>query len=312
MADPTDTASGVPAFTQEDADRIYSELVALQVDLDADPLAYGPKRLNGKVSEVRMMLSRCERLYLDISQKLHAVRRARRRAETDLDLSKKNLFANDPETRAGRSVGDREAIATGKLLEKVHLSHDLEVSETDLEAVLTVVKAKRTDLKDTEGRLRDQIRLCAEEIGLGARWGSKVPHPTVDLSHSPANDIQPALDAIARLEGEFALPQLAEEEAAAEPTPFQPADEEEALLGSDVAAHALPLAEEPTPRPVVVPPPADPDLTQALPSTADGADVDAFLSGGDVAPATKPPKSHDVAAASFDNLDTILDGFEQP
>jgi hypothetical protein len=331
MADPNDTtpqvaapdAPRVPAFTQEDADCIYEELATLRVDLDADPLAFGPKRLNGKVSEVRMMLSRCERLYLSISQKLHAVRRGRRRAEADLDLSKKHLYANDPETRAGRSVGDREAIATGKLLEKVHLAHDLETSETDLGAVLVVIKAKRTDLKDTEGRLRDQTRLCGEEIGLGARWGSKVPHSTVDLSHTPANDIRPAIDAVDRVEGEFSLPQLPdtppapaepEEPAPAEPEEpvFKPSlgrfptDEEEALLGAEVSSHPLPLDE---PEPPPEPPKA---LEQALPATTAHDDVDAFFDAGGVQPSQTPPKSKDVSGAFDGNLDSLLEGFEKP
>ena len=38
---------------------------------------------------------------------------------------------------------------------------------------MTVIKAKRTDLKDLQGRLRDQLKLCQEQIALGQRWGSK-------------------------------------------------------------------------------------------------------------------------------------------
>jgi hypothetical protein len=38
---------------------------------------------------------------------------------------------------------------------------------------MTVIKAKRTDLKDLQGRLRDQLKLCQEQISLGQRWGSK-------------------------------------------------------------------------------------------------------------------------------------------
>ena len=44
-----------------------------------------------------------------------------------------------------------------------------------MDASLTVVKAKRTDLKDVQRALRDQMKLCQEEIGLGNQWGSKLP-----------------------------------------------------------------------------------------------------------------------------------------
>ena len=40
---------------------------------------------------------------------------------------------------------------------------------------MAVIKSRRTDLKDVQGRLRDQLRLCQEETGLGAKWGSRAP-----------------------------------------------------------------------------------------------------------------------------------------
>jgi hypothetical protein len=160
------------------ADDIFTELGSLEVGLDSDPLVYGPKRLNGKIALSRKMTARCERLYLDVSQKLSQYKRAFRQAELDLDLAKKHLLANDPEVRAGRAVSERDAIAYGKLKVEVQALHHATHAVEDLDAVLTVVKAKRSDLRDVQGRLRDQIRLCQEEIGLGGRWGSKSPRGT--------------------------------------------------------------------------------------------------------------------------------------
>lgn len=157
------------------ADGIFTELGSLEVPLDADPLVYGPKRLNGKIALSRKMTARCERIFLDVSQKLAGYKRALRQAELVLDLEKKNLLANDPETRAGRAVSEREAIATGKLKSEVQAVFDATYAVEELESIMLVVKAKRADLRDVQGRLRDQIRLCQEEIGLGARWGSKSP-----------------------------------------------------------------------------------------------------------------------------------------
>jgi len=104
----------------------------------------------------------------------------------EMDLAKKHLFATDPETRAGKSVADREAIASGKLHQTTMEVHDLEMAVESLMAVWSIVKTKRADLKDIEGRLRDQHRLCQEELGLGARWGSKVVGD-IDLTPGIAN-----------------------------------------------------------------------------------------------------------------------------
>lgn len=154
---------------------IFDDLSKLEIQLDADPLAYGPKRLNGKVALARKMLTQCERMFLDVSQKHATYKRSLRAAELDLSLAMKNLLANDPEVRAGRAVSEREAIATGKLKAEVQAVADATQAIEDLDAVVAVIKAKRSDLRDVQGRLRDQIRLCQEEIGLGNKWGSRSP-----------------------------------------------------------------------------------------------------------------------------------------
>jgi len=168
----------IQPLDQDYVDGLFTELGSLEVQLDADPLIYGPKRLNNKIALSRKMITRCERIFLDVSQKLATYKRAFRQAELVLDLEKKNLLANDPETRAGRAVSEREAIATGKLKAEVQAVFDATYAVEELEAVMLVVKAKRSDLRDAQGRLKDQYRLCLEEIGLGARWGSKSPRGT--------------------------------------------------------------------------------------------------------------------------------------
>lgn len=171
-------------FTIEDANEVFDELKDLGVELDADPLAFGPKRLNQKVAEVRRALGRTERLYLNLSQRHHFIQRSSTIVKSEIEMAKKDLFANDPETRAGRSVSDREAIAAGKLRDKITILHEHELAIQSLDAVLAAVKATRSDLRDTQGRLRDQVRLCMEEIGLGNVWGSKVPNASPLKPHS--------------------------------------------------------------------------------------------------------------------------------
>jgi hypothetical protein len=205
----SDTTAPIPEFTPEEISGIYGELGGLSVQLDDDPLVFGPKRLNGKVALVRRALDRCERIFLDIAHRLQVARRLMNVAKTDLGLGKRNLLANDPETRGGASVVDRDAIASGKLAKEMALLSSLQILEGDLAAVLDVVKAKRVDLKDAEGRLRDQMRLCQEEIGLGQQWGSQVPRASVDVDQGrPATSASDSIrDIIGSIEGEVTVSQ---------------------------------------------------------------------------------------------------------
>ena len=173
-----------------DATRIQSlfkELEGMDVRLDPDPLLYGPKRLNKKIEMVRTMLSRCERIFLQVSHDLQVYKGFHRGAQLDFDLQMQDLLANDPEVRAGRNVRDRDALATMKLRDDREHVISMEVAIQDLELVMQVIKSKRADLRDIQGRIRDQMKLCHEEIGLGARWGTRPPPGTKspDLDQSP-------------------------------------------------------------------------------------------------------------------------------
>lgn len=278
-------------FTQEDADRIYDELRQLHAELDADPLAFGPKRLNQKVAQVRGMLDRCEQIFLDVAQRLHQARRAFRIASTDLELAKKDLYATDPETRSQRSVGDREAVATGKLKTEVVEVNQLEVLVHDLDSVLTVVKAKRSDLRDTQGRLRDQIRLCQEEIGLGNHWGSKSPSGAPNLSPTPVDGVSDIDNLLSGVDGEIHLgTQQGDWE---EPEEFDPGTRDlETDDGTD--------AEQDQAAP-----------EEALPATVSADAVDSFLD--EPAPELEKSKTPSKPTVKVDdglNLDEILSGFE--
>ena len=186
----------LPEITVDVVESVFRRLSSMEVELDADPLQFGPKRLNGKVACTRGMLTECESVYLNVSLWLQKYRAAHRTLETEMDLAKKHLYANDPEVRAGRNVADRDALATMKLRQQARDLSAVAQSQADLEAMLTVVKAKRADLKDVQGRIRDQMKLCHEEIGLGGRWGSK-PHPGTtapDLDATPNVDKQTLKD----------------------------------------------------------------------------------------------------------------------
>lgn len=267
---------------------IFDELAKLEVQLDSDPLVYGPKRLNQKVALVRKMATQCERMFLDAAQKHAHYKRSQRAADLVLDMAMKHLLANDPEVRAGRAVSEREAIASGKLKTEVQDVAAAKQAIEDLEAVINVIKAKRSDLRDIQGRLRDQMRLCQEEIGLGNRWGSKSPRG-VELQpgqgHVTGDDLseideviaavrQVDNDAETHLEAEVDTSDTeAEEEAALvagviapDADPLQGFDDDEALLTAfeddDVEPASAP---KPKPKPASKPAPTSKPVLKPAP-----------------------------------------------
>ena len=158
---------------QEYIDRIYARLTAMDVQLDADPIEFGPSRLNHKVSIVRGHLSSTEKIFMEVSHNLQKLKRELLIRQTEYNIEQTQLIANDPHVRSGRSQKEREALAATRLVHIQTKINGLTLSTHDLEDLMTVIKAKRTDLKDLQGRLRDQLKLCQEQIALGQRWGSK-------------------------------------------------------------------------------------------------------------------------------------------
>lgn len=273
----------LPVVDDEYVKRIFAALEKMDVPLDADPIVYGPKRLNAKVALCRQHLSRCQQIYLQVSNDLHHLNRALRQAKVDFDLQMQDLFANDPDVRSGKNVRDREAIATMKLRSEREAIQHIESAVQDLDSVMTVVKGRREDLKDVQGRIRDQVKLCQEEIGLGVKWGSAI-HPgskPIDLDNHPKVD-PVALEAMNELmgdiEGESSIDDLAnfvkselaargeveeEEEddvGTEDPILSSPAVEEAAPVVAAPAPVPAPVVEAPAPAPApVVAPPAEPE-----------------------------------------------------
>jgi hypothetical protein len=302
------------------ADQVFTQLGSMTIELDADPLVYGPKRLNGKVADCRNLLNICESTFLDVSQRLHGASRALRIAETSFEMQRKHMLATDPLVRAERSVSDRDAAATMKLRAEAKEIDDLRMQVADLESILRVVKAKRADLKDTQGRLRDQMNLCREELSLNQRWGSKAPPgATVNIDKPAGPKVTDVGHMLATAEEEIDIAGLVEEEdtpeEAAEVAPVEPEapeeseeaheaalepDDEDPFAGLDdaigEAASAddpegedeaiLPVEEDPAPSVDLLFEVADAEDTKApkLPQgTGSDASVDALLAQVDVA-----------------------------
>jgi len=184
--------SDLPRISQDAIDAIFRILEKMDVELDENPLEYGPRRLNSKTAEVRRMLSEMESIYLQTASWIQKYKAAHRAAETLLNIEKKSLIANDPETRVGRNAMTQDAIASFKLMDQVREVADMAAILEDLDALYQVIRSKRTDLKDIQSRLRDQMKLCQEELALGSRWGSKPPPG----SSSPDLDDTPDVDRV--------------------------------------------------------------------------------------------------------------------
>lgn len=180
----------LPVVDQKVVDYIFQALAAMEVELDENPLDFGPRRLNFKVAEVRRMLTDMESLYLQVSGYIQKYKSAHRAANASLEMSKKHLMANDPEVRAGRNLATQDALASVKLREDVERVSRMTSVLEDLDAMMTVIKSKRADLKDVQSRIKDQINLCREEIALGGKWGSKPPPGTqgANLDSAPKVD----------------------------------------------------------------------------------------------------------------------------
>ena len=187
-------------------EQLYDQMHTMEVMLDDDPLQFGPKRLNNKIAELRNMLTELERIFNRSSKKLAEIKRQFRLVETKITIIKADLFANDPEVRAGRNVADREATASVKMSQLISEKMKSQCDIAEIEDLMTVVKAKRSDLRDTQSRLRDQIKLCHDEISLGSRWGAK--KPTIQLSPqivSQSNDKSELDSILDSLEDDFNL-----------------------------------------------------------------------------------------------------------
>ena len=310
-------------FPEEEVNAIFEELAELAVPLDTDPISFGPKRLNQKTAEVRKMLDRVHRIYLDMAQRHGAAKRMQRRLEAQLDLDKKSLMSNDPDTRAARNLQMQEAIVTVKLQPQVEELNEIEILVGDLEAVLVVIKAKHSDLKDTEGRLRDQVRLCSEELSLGGKWssigGNNSTTSSVNLNRATGADVKAIDELLAGMDREIDLAQYAGNFPATHMKITDP------VLFSPVPTESIPESTESVSESTETEIPPEEateeflesvtvvDLQVAMPAQTNQKNVEDFLSEV-IAPMHSNPLVHKEVITKMDtsDIDDLLFSFENP
>ena len=257
----------IGAFDFSILDDIYEVVEDMNVPLDDDPIKYGPRRLIRKVAKTRYYLTRMEKMFLSVSKLLSQYKRRLNTSSLHLDLERKRLIATDASVRKGASLRDREALADQQLLDYVRNVANYELVVSELESVLSVLKTKRTDLKDTQGRIRDQTKLCEQVLGLdGVTWGSAKGPVHIETVSSEQCDklfsfLEDARNGSSLREVTFHLPEAEEAEEAEE---IEEAEEAEEIEEAEEAEEAEEIeevedvedAEDVTPTPPVfaVPP----------------------------------------------------------
>lgn len=174
---------------------IYQRLSELQVLLDADPLQYGPKRLNGKIQQARDALTKVDSISLDLSNKIQTAKRAVLSAETLYEVDRVQLLAHDDDVKLGRSGAEREALVSVKLKDQLSTLNLLRQELDEYQNLMVAVKAKRTDLKDVRSAIREQVTMVHDEIKhLSVKWGNQDGStPSVTKEALPGSDKLDAL-----------------------------------------------------------------------------------------------------------------------
>lgn len=166
---------------------IYERLENLTVELDENPIEFGPRRLTAKVAQTRNMLSECQRVFTQVSKFMWEVKSSILRDETVIQAKTNILLANDPSVRARPSVSDRKALVQVLLSEEIDILEEKKQRLLDLQMLTDTLKAKIKDLVDVQARLNSQIRLCKLEIeSLQVKWGSKDPEVSLELEPDPS------------------------------------------------------------------------------------------------------------------------------
>ena len=177
----------MPLITDEWINSLYERLSKLDVQLDPNPLELGPGSMNNKHSELRTAISSLEKISLEVLHNLHSFKRELTSQKLNYSLEQTRLMASDPQVKVGRSQAEREALAATKLTRFIIAINELDLAVQDLEAADKVIKGKRNDLKNLQATLKDQFRLCQEQINLGGRWGRSAPSTSFQRPSQPSS-----------------------------------------------------------------------------------------------------------------------------
>lgn len=187
-------------------DQIYQEIVKQTISLDMDPLEFTPSRLQEMIATVRAMQSQTERWFTLASADCQKLRREKHKIDALIKMTTNDLMIHDIDVRTGRSVREREMLAQDKLKEEVTQSEDLTAAIQEIENLLIVIKAKRADLKDISRSVKEQIRLCKDEMdSLGRSFRGNSGPAYSSVTEASLDDIESLLQAPPAPKGDGSL-----------------------------------------------------------------------------------------------------------
>lgn len=171
-----DLTPEVPVIDEDRIRQVHEEIQGMvEIKLDADPLSVGPKMMNNKKAAVRNQLGRCTQIELQLLEDRGWFQRELTREQAKYEIKQADLFTHNPHVRARQALTDRVAATNVLLAKSVRHIKDLELAVEDLERLLKVVVTKVRDLKNLQSQLRDQLKVCEHELGLGGKWGQFSP-----------------------------------------------------------------------------------------------------------------------------------------
>lgn len=158
----------------------FDVLRDMAVELDDDPILHDGGRLRYKIAQARNHLTECTDLLLRVSKEIHRIKKRLNQHDALLQIQINYLLTNDPEVMKQPNQTCKMAAARLKVIEMHTDVSLLEQALQEWEVLEKSAKGKRSDLRDLQRRLKDQMRLCQDEISSGGRWlkrppGTKLP-----------------------------------------------------------------------------------------------------------------------------------------
>lgn len=177
------------------SDEIFRCLETLDVELDHNPLEYGPSRINEKLAQISNYKNEVDSIQNEVMEKLYLAEQKLREEDGLLTLAVQHYMIHDLSVQAARTAKEREAVARdlcGLQVQQVAL---LQSAVQDWNRLLTVVKAKQASMVATSRRLKDQIKMCQAEIQIGGYWGSAIPDaPSLEAQQDSLVEAEETLD----------------------------------------------------------------------------------------------------------------------
>lgn len=130
-----------------------------------------PHNMQGQFNALSRHLSECQGIVSDLQARTTLAKKRARTMRMAVQLAKRFLFSGDPEVRAGRSLEDREAVASVKLSKEIIEVQQAETSVANFESALLMAQDRLRYLKDRRATLRDQKDLLQAEMFISRDGG---------------------------------------------------------------------------------------------------------------------------------------------